>query len=285
MAGADGATLKSDDARGGIVILFGTPPTFAQTLDSSLWGYSDMKQVDATNAISTPIYEPGLPAVRVEHNVVRVPLSNALEIFGLGPFEIVNNHLGCGGLVRPRGTALAQTVLIFNLGSAIETANADSLPGNVYKSWQSSSSGVASAGFQNVSCGVVLFSNNMCQLEATAIRQREYSSVAIYTPDHLIFSNNHCWLDASRFSALVDALLVAGSLNVVGNRFQEAPNSVIFSGLTAGAVNITGQNISTYCLIALGALLSTNNNIALAQGNNTKPCDEFWKRVLKELGQ
>ena len=98
-------------------------------------------------------------------------------------------------------------------------------------------------------------SATMCaSLRQAASGQREDASVLIFTPDHLIFSNNHCWLDSSRFSAFVDALLVAGSLNVVGNRFQEAPDSVFFSGLTAGLVNITGQNISTYCLIVLGAI-------------------------------
>jgi hypothetical protein len=244
-----------------------------------LWGYTNATLVGATNTISTPIYEPGLPAVRVEHNVVRVPLHYALEIFGLGPFTIVNNQFACGGLVGAAGTPLAQTVLIFNMGAAIESATAASLPSYVYTNSQATNTGVAAASFQNVSSGAVLFSNNICQLEATASRLREYASVFIYTPDHLIFSNNHCWLDASRSSSLVDALLLAGSLNVIGNRFQEAPNSVLFSGLTVGAVNITGQNISTYCLIVLGTLRSDNNNIALVQGTNNQLCAE-WERAL-----
>ena len=80
-------STSTSGARGGIVIVLGTPPTFGQPLDSSLWGYTEQTQVDATNAISTPIYEPGLPAVRVEHNVVRVPLDYALAIFGLGSIQ------------------------------------------------------------------------------------------------------------------------------------------------------------------------------------------------------
>ena len=43
--------------------------------------------------------------------------------------------------------------------------------------------------------------------------------------------------------------------------------------------NITGQNISTYCLIVLGALRSDNNNIALVQGTNTQLCAE-WAKAL-----
>jgi len=108
--------------------------------------------------------------------------------------------------------------------------------------------------------------------------------VLIYTPDSLVFANNHCWLDSSRLSAVVDALLIGGSLNVIGNRFQEALNSVFLSGLTAGKINITGQNISTYCLIALGSLLSNNNNLALVSGANQGLCGELSKTLQAELG-
>jgi len=273
-------------ARGGIVVLLATPPTFRQPLDNALWAYETQTAVVAHDPLSTPIYEPGLPAVRVEHNVVRVPLDYALLIFGLGPFSIVNNHLGCGGLVRSTKIALAQTVLILNMGTAIENATASSKVSGVYDNAQAAYNGPAPAGFRNASSGAVLFSNNLCQLEATASRQREFSSVFIFTPDHLIFSNNHCWLDSPRLSSLADALLLAESLNVVGNRFQEAPNSVALSGLTVGVVNITEQNISTYCLIALGPLCLHSNNLALVEAlPDSKSCQESWGDVASQMGQ
>lgn len=279
------ASTDTAGVRGGIVIILGTPPTFPQPLDNSLWGYTNVSSVGATNAISTPIYEPGLPAVRIEHNVVRVPLNYALAILGLGPFSIVNNHLACGGLVRSSGTQIAQTVLIMNLGTAIELVSPSSRPTNVFTNSKGEYTGLPSSpGFQNVSGGTVLFTNNMCHLEATASRQIEATSVLIYTPDSLVFANNHCWLDSSRLSAVVDALLIGGSLNVIGNRFQEALNSVFLSGLTAGKINITGQNISTYCLIALGSLLSNNNNLALVSGANQGLCGELSKTLQAELG-
>ena len=283
-ATTQGAGIPFSLSRGGIVILLGTPPSFSQPVDDSLWGYTDPALAGATNAISTPIYEPGLPAVRVEHNVVRVALSCALEIFGLGPFAIVNNHLASGGMVPATGVALAQTVLILNMGTAIESATAASLPSNVYNNSKVAANGGVTAGsFQNVSSGAVLFSNNVCQLEATASGQREDASVFIFTPDHLIFSNNHCWLDTSRVSALADALLLAGSLNVVGNRFQESPLSVLFSALTVGVVNVTGQNISTFCVLVLGTLRSDNNNIALIQAANNELCAEWEKAFVASL--
>lgn len=283
--GAIPQATVSNGARGGIVIILGTPPTFPQPLDSSLWGYTKASAAGATNATSTPIYEPGLPAVRVEHNVVRVPLNYALAILGLGPFSIVNNHLACGGLVQSTGTQIAQTVLLLNLGTGIETVSASSPPSDVFTNANGQYTGLASSpGFQNVSGGTVLFTDNMCHLEATASLQQEIASVVIVTPDALIFSNNHCWLDSSRVSAILDALLVAGSINVIGNRFQEALNSVLLSGLTAGKVNITGQNISTYCLIALGSLLSNNNNLALVSAAGQDVCGELQKSLQAELG-
>jgi hypothetical protein len=274
---SEGRGTSSSLSRGGIVILSGTPPAFPQALDSSLWGYAEA----GTLAPSTPIYEPALPAARVEHNVVRVPLSHALAIVGLGPFAVVNNHFGCGGMVPATGVALAQTVLILNVGTAIESATAASLPSGVSARSKLAGNGITAASSQNVACGAVLFSNNMCQLEATASLQREDSSVLIVTPDHLIFSNNHCWLDTSRVSALVDALLVAGSLNVVGNRFQEAPLSVLLSALTIGLINITGQNISTFCILVLGFLRSDNNNIALVQLVERELCASLEKAFSK----
>jgi hypothetical protein len=106
----------------------------------------------------------------------------------------------------------------------------------------------------------------------------------ILTLDHLIFSNNHCWFDASRYTALFDAVLLAGSLNVIGNRFQEKPGSVLFSGITAGVTNITGQNISTFCLLVLGALAMTNNNIALVDPTSTL-CPGSGSAMLTAIGK
>ena len=273
----------SSGARGGIVIVLGTPPSFSRALDASLWNDTNRAAI-AASALDTPIYEPGLPAVRIQQNVVRVPLNYALEILGFGPFEIANNHLACGGLVRPSATrAIAQTVLILNLGTAIETARPAALPSDVYKNSQSANSSAGAVGFQNISSGSVTFTGNVCQLEARASRQAELTSVFIFTPDHLIFSNNHCWLDAQRLSLILDAFILGGSLNVIGNRFQESVGSVLFSGITAGNINVTGQNISTYCLFVLGSVFSNNNNLLTSGASDL--CASTAKQLFGGAGQ
>jgi hypothetical protein len=83
------------------------------------------------------------------------------------------------------------------------------------------------------------------------------------TLDDLIFGNNQCWVDTLPASATLDAFLLAGSLQATSNRFQEAAGfPVLASGFTIGGLNITGHNISTYCLFATGTLqpaLKTKN--------------------------
>jgi len=274
--GLDDKKGPLDPKRGGIFIDLVTPPALGQSLLSAdeLTRYGD-----------DPVFEPGLPALRIENNVVRVPLCFALAVAGAGPFTISNNQFTCGGRVKDTARQLAQTVLIINFGTAIEIPTTS---GGFISILRSAGAGKAAASalsaLLSVSCGMVLFTGNECQFEARVSEQRAWTSVLILTLDHLIFSNNHCWFDASRYTALFDAVLLAGSLNVIGNRFQEKPGSVLFSGITAGVTNITGQNISTFCLLVLGALAMTNNNIALVDPTSTL-CPGSGSAMLTAIGK
>jgi hypothetical protein len=42
---------------------------------------------------------------------------------------------------------------------------------------------------------------------------------------------------------------------------------------------VTAENISTYCLIALGAMLSNNNNLALVSAVNRDVCASINKEL------
>lgn len=279
-AGPTSATLH-----GGIVLALVTPPA----LPDSTVGQgvlTDETAASSANIFTKAIYEPGMPALRVEENVVRVALGQALLAIGFGPFAISNNHFTCGGMVRGRGTPLAQTVLILNLGAAIETAASLKMM-DIYSyaaghststnPYAYSNQGITSRAFAASSNGTVLFSNNICQLEARADRQRSITSIAILSLDHLTYTGNHSWIDTATFDAYVDALLVAASVNVTSNRFQESPISVLASGLTAGVVNITSQNISTFCLLVKGAPSFTIDQSNLALINLAQPgfCDSL----------
>lgn len=257
---------------GGIVLALVTPPRLPDTTTAQdmLTGEN---AASSNNVFTTMIYEPGLPALRVEENVVRIGLGQALLAIGFGPFAISNNHFSCGGMVRGRGLPVAQTVLILNLGASIETEDSlkmmdiysySTQPSTGANPYVYSGGGLASRAFAASSNGTVLFSNNICQLEARADRQTSITSIAIMSVDHLNFTGNHSWIDTVTLDVIFDAVLVAGSVNVTNNRFQESPQSVLASGLTAGVINITSQNISTFCLLVKGVPNFTINQSNLA---------------------
>jgi len=254
----------ANGVRAGILLLLVTPPAL-DAASNPLWEDTAAAYEVNQNVLAAPIYEPNLPALRVEHNVVRVALGKALEAYGFGPFSIVNNHLSSGGTILLEGTATALTVLILNLGVAIEVASAAAGYTKMYQSASESGVAVGRNALSNSTSGAVLFTNNICQLEANASRQRGITSVAILSLDHLIFSSNHCWLDGPERTADLDALLFASSIQVLGNRFQEASDAVIGSGITFGLLNITTQNISSYCLSATGVagFVVKSNNLVI----------------------
>jgi hypothetical protein len=254
--------------RGGIVLGLVTPPPFGST---------GAVAADTTLAAIPSVYLPHLPALRLAENTVRVALGHALFAAGYGPFSIVNNHLATGGTVKTPGPSLAETVSILNSSTAIElqgVAGKFSVTNRAFEG-----AGLLAAANGSPSCGAVVFTNNTCQLEARWSGQRCIASVAIFALDDLVFSNNVCWLDGPPETAAVDALLNAGALQVTSNRFQEAAGlPVLVSGVTVGGLNITSQNISTYCLLATGVVQPAikNSNLMVVPD---KRCEALGKNL------
>jgi hypothetical protein len=248
---------------GGIIIAIATPPSVANTT--------------SLTSFSKSLFEPGLPALRVEENVVRVALGQAFVTIGFGPFAISNNHFTCGGAIRGQGAPIAQTVLILNLGTAIEAA-ATTRPSTVNNGLADYTMVAPPPNFSAASNGTVLFTNNICQLEARGDRQRSISSVTIISTDHLIFSNNQLWFDSATLDAFFDALLAAGTLTATGNRFQESAASVFLSGITVAPFNITTQNISTFCLLVEGANKIDTPNLAIVNAFFPDLCARLQKQ-------
>jgi hypothetical protein len=261
-----------DGILGGIVLSVVTPPTF-KAVNPYTAAASDLE------SSKRPVYLPDLPALRVEHNTVRVALGNALAAIGLGPFSIVNNHLATGGTVRKEATSLLpETVLIMNVSRSLESETLAGKFTQLGKAQFTVDSTLARGG-GTPGCGAVIFTNNTCQLEARLSGQRATSSIMIFALDDLIFGHNECWLDGRPLTAALDALLAAGSLQCTSNRFQEAAGfPVLASGFTVGGLNITSQNISTYCLFATGVLQP-----AIASNNLSLFAPQICQRLAKEL--
>lgn len=264
----DWATIDTAPAatlglQAGIGIAMVSPPALSQSATASTWSGSSTQGVAKTGI--PPLYQPGLPALRIDQNVVRLPLGNALDILGYGPFSITGNKLASGGTVPASTTpATTLTVAVVNLGLATEIDTPTSFSGL----WGTASNPtppttqVVDNSLSNSTSGTVLFANNQCQLETRASGATGLASVAIVTFDNLNFCNNVTWMDGVGsitltnsnitipVSALMDVFLLGGTINVSNNRFQEGLNTVLFSGMTAALANITTGNISTYCLFS-----------------------------------
>jgi hypothetical protein len=288
-----GNTPSTNGIHAGIMLMFVTPPGLNQAAVGSAWASSA-----AAGSLLAPLSQPGLPALRVENNVVRVALGLALEAVGFGPFSITGNHLSTGGAVSvvqevllaqqvqaqqlqapqeseqeqaqqeqqqqqrlPSGGSGPLTVAILNLGLAIELDTGVSY-GKLYAYGTQSAFAATNNPLSNSSSGAVLFANNICQLEARASGVTGFASVEIVSLDHVIFANNHCWLDGLE-TAWMDALILSGSLHVCSNRFQESLGSVLISTFTFALLNMTTLNISTYPLFPFGptGLITTGNNL------------------------
>ncbi|MGD0376629.1 MAG: DUF6519 domain-containing protein [Streptosporangiaceae bacterium] len=250
-------TQAAAGLRAGIMLLAVTPPALPAV-------ESD------TSALIAPLYQPGVPAVRVEHNVVQVAVGEALEIVGLGPFSVVNNSLSSGGTVLLAGTSPAVTVMILNLGAAVGV-NETALFSGLQNAPTSNLAGRSR--LTAPSSGAVIFTNNICQLETRAGYQPGFASVLVGSLDHVLFGDNSCWEDGLRANTEVDVLVLARTVQVTSNRFQEnfqanigeIQTSVFGSCLSIGLANITAQNISDNTIYAIApatTLVDSSNLVA-----------------------
>jgi hypothetical protein len=263
------SVATSNNARAGILMFLATPPTVggsawtnalsAQKNDWTLYTNDGLQR-------AKPIYEPGLPGLRIQENLVRVAIGLALGAFGYGPFSIVNNHLSSGGPVSMSNTQVTATadlatagkesvgfkdpllVEILNLGLAIEDVNQGNGFVAQYAETDNADLGVA-RNLANASSGAVLFTNNRCQLEAWAAGVRGLCSVAIFSFDHILFTSNHLWLDGPTLTTVLDAFVFGLSVQMCDNRLQEGQRyPVLASGASLGIANVTAHNLATYCL-------------------------------------
>ncbi|MCP4157310.1 MAG: right-handed parallel beta-helix repeat-containing protein [bacterium] len=215
--------------------------------------------------------QDGVPAVRVQNNIVTTPVDRALSINALGPVSILGNQFTSRGVAG--SSAFGSTVAILNLGLSNEVylqilgfsflnridersmqfANNvpevkegvlflprpgldDMLPG------------------QYLSNGNVLFNDNQCVLDLLDENQdTSFSSIVILSLDDIAFQNNQCDCDCMLASpqdfVLSQAMIAGFSLRVSNNRFKEGLLfNALFSAVTAGIMNMTTYNQATHCL-------------------------------------
>jgi hypothetical protein len=98
------------------------------------------------------------------------------------------------------------------------------------------------------------------------------------------FATNHCWVDGSALSVALDVVALGFTLQMNGNRLQEALGAAIASGIAYGLCNITCQNLSTLCLFANAAnanVLRSANNLTMVQSQG---CSGLGRNALTPAG-
>jgi hypothetical protein len=248
----------------------------------------------------------GMPALKVQENIVSAPLGRALTAFALGQVSVVGNQF-TSMEIEP-GAIKVSTILIFNLGQAIDSQTALNSYTSLNRGQTSTPNKAVTGGTFNavgrepaveaaapplpprqLLNGSVLFTNNQCLLEGlervsgatNTVNQStgfEFAaSIAILTMDDLGFHDNQCeCLIATRY--LTDAALLAlMSVRASDNRFKEVPGHVAFSAITLGRLNMTTDNQATHCLLIAGppaTRVDQPNTILLQSGQ----CAEFNKQ-------
>jgi len=101
------------------------------------------------------------------------------------------------------------------------------------------------------------------------------ASISILSLDDVGFHDNQCYTNLSFGTLITNALVIASSVRVTENRFKEAPQDVVYSGVTLGEINTTSHNQATHCLLILPATLPrgvTDGNIILQAINKRQEC-------------
>jgi len=292
----------SEGNRTGILLSMVTPIALDSGADEYVAGAVALNEWSATGIETRdrPVYTPGTPALRVEENVVRTAIGQAFNATGIGTFSIANNHFASAGTVREKDklraddtgstasyqaqgldtTALAGsssggilTVEILNLGFALDLIESNPKFADLFASQGSGLDSFGTAQSDDsigdifaglTTGGSVTFANNVCQFHTTEERILGLCSVGIFTLDEALISANQLTISGTELTAFLDLFLFGLTSHCTSNRLQEMPrHAALYSGVTFGLLNMTTQNISTYCLKATGSKVIHVPNIVI----------------------
>jgi|APTNR8051073442_1049403.scaffolds.fasta_scaffold10479_2 hypothetical protein len=204
----------------------------------------------------------GDPALVVRHNVVSVPLGQALSATALGAVVVEGNQLTSRGVVQsgPGASFFAATVALLNLGLSNELY-LQFLAFSAVARGTISTTGLAAApaarpGLDDQRVGAylaggnVMFANNQCLFDVieTGI-SLAVSSVAIFSLDDIAFVGNQCDCNLVDDVVIAQVVLFGFSLRACDNRLKESLLRARFSALTLGFANTTAHNQATHCLV------------------------------------
>jgi hypothetical protein len=228
----------------------------------------------------------GLPAAKIQDNIVVQPLGQALFVIALGPVSVLGNNFTTQDQDITNELSInAATVYILNLGVSNDQLRVNFEPTLSQLSHLPSglltannpvyTVGLILEGFLYLPSGQVMFNNNQVTFDQRNLEtDATLSSVSIITSDDVSFCANQleCLglgtvydeelgiVSISDF-VVTDALLVGMTVRTADNRFQEGFTGTTWSLVSAAYANTTTGNQSSKCLNAFGTREQFANNI------------------------
>ena len=289
--------------RGGIIVVHAATPVVLFTVGGETVGLSGQPGSDFTFPERLVPGQNGEPALKVEGNIVSVPLGQALSVTALGPISVVANEFTSRGIVQsgPAATSWAATVAILNLGlsSDLDFLFAGFTPiANGSFSVSALSEPRAKPGLDDQRLGAylangnVLFANNQCVLDLLGHRNEDpfsdplanrviaqipLSSIAIFSLDDIAFHGNQCDSILRDDGVITQVMLFGFSVRAHDNRLKESLYRAVYSALTLGIMNMTTHNQSTHCLLRLAPAiyLVRAPNTVLIDPTESKRCEGY----------
>lgn len=291
---ATDSTVKNG-MRGGVVVLFGTQPMAADSVQGS-----------------------GIPVLFLRENVISVPMGRALTMMAMGDVSITGNRLMSQSIAPGFNLMnfMASHVLLFNLSVAISMqaaagyknvsegkteykqmgAQAEQQPSPSAE--QQNSLNIAAFRRKLIS-GSTLFAHNQCQL----VNQKSdrgffsaLSSILIIGLDDVAFLSNQSNCSLVNDWLILDTFLFGMTVRANDNYWQEIPWNVIFSAVTLGVLNTTTDNQATHCILARGGLYLDRYNLVLLDfvmglngnvSNNEEPgaCEKILSKMFPDFAK
>lgn len=246
-------------------------------------------------------FASGIPAAKIQENIVTVPMGRSLTLFAQGAVSVVGNQFtsfsiqpvaldeliqilfsGQGitaGAMFQLLALLAGNVLIFDTGIAVF------FPAQQQGFQSIRTHGVAmarrekdleyartsGASVQNrlklfLTNGTVLFTNNQCH-QNLLLPETSFAvaSIFIASLDDVGFHNNQCDSDFQGDFMVMNALIFGITARITDNRFREVFSSVLWSAATFGLMNVTSDNESVHCLLVRGVLFLKRHNLVMLE--------------------
>ena len=269
----ESASSVKRGARGGIYIVFVVAPTVLIKLP--LLGEAPAQS--------------GFPALKVDENIVSVPVGQALAVMAVGPVAVCGNQFTSRGMTfRSASTFIASTVFILNLGVSNEFFLQLALF-VLLKNINQKNSATGQPGLddlmlgRSLSNGNVLFTDNQCNLDLMESGLSfSASSILILSLDDIGFQNNQCECNLLDDFILANAILAGISVRASDNRFKDGSLLDLFSkradlplsAITVGLFNTTTDNQSTHCLWIKGRpnLTVDHSNVSLRMFSSRAAC-------------